>query len=109
MNHGFYCFGLCVLIWPKARDFLENLKLARIFGSPVVSLRFHRKASRRFKSIKVSADDNRFKTENEGKTIEPHTTPFMYTVHVYTIAMSFEGQMVELFETRPGSVWLQRS
>ena len=27
------------------------------FGVPVVSLRFHRKASRRFKSIKVSADD----------------------------------------------------
>ena len=57
LNHGYYCFRLCVLIWPKARDFLENLKLARIFGSPVVSLRFHRKASRRFKSIKVSADD----------------------------------------------------
>jgi hypothetical protein len=57
----------------------SNLKSNKLeFGSPVVSLRFHRKASRRFKSIKVSADDNRFKTENEGKTIEPYTTPFMY-------------------------------
>ena len=36
----------------------SNLKSNKLeFGSPVVSLRFHRKASRRFKSIKVSADD----------------------------------------------------
>ena len=91
-----------VFFWPKVREFKfvnflvrnSNLKSNKLeFGSPVVSLRFHRKASRRFKSIKVSADDNRFKTENEGKTIEPHTTPFMYT-----IARSFEGQMVELFD-----------